>query len=175
MAGQQTVVVEGGGVVQVVEVGIAGPPGPPGPVGPAGPAASHIGAWSWSANQSLPPQSGQMRTNTGNWQAATTIYLADHTADNVDVATWLPAILDAGSQLHVQQKTDSSRWARFDISGPWENQGNYFALAAVWTEGSTTLPGATELRIAFIIPDPLAALEARLNALEARLVTLEGA
>lgn len=143
--------IEGDGTVQVVRVaGSPGPAGPPGPPGPPGPAGAKVGAWLWSTQTATPPNTAQLRSDSGAWDDATALALDTHTVDNVDVAAVLPTIVVAGDEIHVQQKTDGARWARFAVTATPVDHGGYVAYAVACTAVGGASNSGAELRVAFV-------------------------
>jgi hypothetical protein len=96
--------------------GEQGPPGPPGPAGPPG-ASSSAYLYNFSTLSTAPPTLGQIRTDAVAAAATTVIYMHYRQANSAgDIAPLLRAIT-AGDLLTTQDKTDSSQYGEFEVSG----------------------------------------------------------
>jgi collagen type I alpha len=137
--------------------GPQGPQGPagaastvPGPQGPAGPTgaqgiqgppgasnAAYTAEWAWSANTGVPPNSGQVRINTASAATATQVRISKTTNGGADATTFLLS-MKVGNDIRMQQKSDSTQWARFDISGTPVDNGTYVTYPVTFTDGGGT-------------------------------------
>lgn len=82
------------------------------------------GEYTFSANATMAdPGSGNFRSNTGSSATATALALDQLGAGGTDVSTLFSA-LRLGDTVYVQDKNDSTRWARYQMTGaPTLNSG----------------------------------------------------
>lgn len=118
---------------------VPGPPGPQGIQGPPGAAnAVYTQLWIWSNVTSVPPNQTQVRTDTGDWASATKLYIDYHSSENVDRSHAL-AVINIGDSLIIEQKTDASRWAKWDVAGTPVDQGSYYEIPLAFVQDGGTI------------------------------------
>src|SRR5215471_14709250 len=136
------------------EVGPSGPQGEPGPVGPQGlqgdadpvgpqgqsgqTQATYSAIWTWSNNLSVPPNNGQVRSNTGDWATATTLRVANNDTSNVDHSPQIGRIKPSDN-IRLQQKTDSTRYSVFEVSANPVSQTTYWEISVSLTDSGGTI------------------------------------
>jgi len=105
----------------------------------------------------LPPNTSQVRTDTGDWTNATIINIQILRSGNTDTTAFLASI-KAGDDFRLQQKTDASRWARFDILAAGTNHGTYFSYPVTYLGGAGTLPNSgTDIEVSLLTEGATAA------------------
>jgi len=147
--------------------GAAGPQGPAGATGPAGPqgapgTSNTLFQYTYNANSAPPPSSSQIRSDGTTAAATTHIWVSTIDNTNTDVKAQL-LLAQAGQEVYVQKKSDSSCWARyklteapidsgtyvtyqnvvFDSQGPTAVTGQFAALFGVIFTGEAGPPGPT--------------------------------
>ena len=140
---------------------VPGPPGPPGPQGeqgePGAANAVYSGTWTWSNQTPLPPNTSQVRTDTGTWTTATVLNIQIMRSGNIDTSAFLASI-KAGDDFRLAQKTDASRWARFDILAAGTNHGTYFSYSVAYLDGGGTIPNSgTDIEVSLLTEGATAA------------------
>jgi len=129
--------------------GAAGPQGDPGPVGPQGQQgppgdanATYTSVWTWNSQVTVPPNTGQVRSDTGDWATATTLYIDDHNSSNVDLSRELASIKQ-GDNIRMQHKTDSTRWVKYEVAGS-EPLGiaSYYSFPLIYVDGLGGVPNS---------------------------------
>lgn len=122
-----------------------GPQGVEGPQGPQGPAGAANGiyteTWTWSNVQALPPNNSQVRTNTGDWATATILYVDDNSVDNADRSEGL-AMIKAGDDIRLSQKTDNNRWVLFNVNAVGIDRNGYWEFSVSVLETGGTIPNS---------------------------------
>lgn len=89
----------------------------------------------------MPPNAGQVRSNTGDWATATLLRFDDQDASNTDRSAGLMTI-KVGDELRLQQKTDTSRWAKLDVTAAPTHPSGYVEMAVTYVEGGGGLPNS---------------------------------
>lgn len=131
-------------------IGPQGPQGPTGPAGPMGPAgavgppgvsnAAYTGTWTWTTKTADAATNGQVGINAGTWAGATQLNLNEKQTDNTDSTAFFVRI-KAGDEFYVQQKTDSTRYARYKITALPTDQGAWWSWPVTVEESGGTPPG----------------------------------
>jgi hypothetical protein len=139
--------------------GPAGPTGPQGTVGPSG-ATGATGStgpqgiqgiqgiqgeqgaagsglstaeYTYAANTSPPPSTGQIRANSATASAITAFYLHKTNAVGVDITNAI-VLITPGNKLLVQDKTDATHYAHYTAVSKTDN-GTYFTVNVTWMDG----------------------------------------
>ena len=112
--------------------------------------STYSGEWNWSTNTNVPPSNGQLRSNTGNVASAIELRFSVRTAANIDAKAALMAIT-GGNKIRIQQKTDSTRWARYQPTGAKVDNGTYISVPVSFIEGSGKEPGGNTALIVSIL------------------------
>jgi len=146
--------------------GAQGPQGIPGPTGPAGanggigpPGASnalYTSTWVWTTKVTDANTSGQVGLNASTWAAATFVNVNEAKKDNADVSFYLNSIA-VGDLLYVQQKTDSTRWGRYSVTGATD-MGNWRRFNVTFLEGAGIVPNGNADTAFTIVKETAAAL-----------------
>src|SRR5262245_9026915 len=126
-------------VIEVVQAG--GPPGPQGPAGPPGPAGpagcAYTQVWTSTNKTTDASGSGQVGINTTVASTATQLNMNQQTSDNTDVTAVLSKV-KVGDGFYVQQKTDSTRWAKYTVTATPVDNGSWWAFPVTFQDGSGT-------------------------------------
>ncbi|MCK5318854.1 MAG: hypothetical protein KAJ55_13140 [Anaerolineales bacterium] len=104
---------------------------------------SGLGIWKYRTETTAPPASGQIRFDNANISLATEFYLHETNEGGVDVSTFLELLLQDGSALFIQDKTDAGNSVLIEISSSTDN-GVYrtFGIQSVTEQG--TEPGQND-------------------------------
>jgi len=121
--------------------GGGGEPGPPGPQGPAGPQgapgqSSSVLDYRFSTATVAPPASGYVALNNATASAATLMWIHYITNANNDLTVVIKS-LQVGSNLYLQDKADSTRFAKYQITTAPVDNGTYAAVAVTWVSSGT--------------------------------------
>ena len=109
--------------------GDAGPQGAPGQ-------SSSVLDYRFSTATVAPPASGYVALNNATASAATLIWIHYTTNANNDLTVVIKS-LAVGSNLYLQDKGDSTRFAKYQISATPVDNGTYAAVAVTWLSGGT--------------------------------------
>lgn len=110
--------------------------------------------WSWSAQTTLPPNSGQVRSNNGAWIGATLLNIDSRNVGGASVGTLL-AQVKAGDTFHLQHKTDPLRWATFSSNSAGAVIGTYYQFGVTFADSFGTLPNSgTQIALSVTRPAP---------------------
>lgn len=104
---------------------------------------SGLGTWKYRTEITAPPASGQIRFDNANISAATEFYLHETNEGGADVSTFLELLLQDGSVLYMQDKTDGDNFVIIEISSSTDN-GAYrtFGIQSIQEQG--TEPGQND-------------------------------
>lgn len=131
---------------------VPGPPGPTGPQGPPGEVNSvYTGTWTWTTKTADANTNGQVGINTTAWSTATQINLNEKTTDNADATTFISKI-KSGDELRLQQKTDSTRWAKYVVTGTPVDQGAWWSFPVSYEQGGGNPPGGNADTLVSFLP-----------------------
>lgn len=75
-----------------------------------------LGIWRYRTETSAPPTTGQVRFNNADISSATEFYLHETTDEGTDVSAFLELMLQDGSVLYMQDKTNASNHVLVEIS-----------------------------------------------------------
>jgi hypothetical protein len=119
--------------------GATGPQGDPGPTGATGPAGQSMNLldYLFSTSTAAPPAAGNVEINTATAAAATLMWVHHITNANNDATIALDGV-QVGSDIYVQEKTDSTRYAKFAVtsvtdSGTYTTYGITFIAVGTGT------------------------------------------
>ena len=135
--------------------GVQGPQGVAGPIGPEGPPgvsnATYTGEWNWSTSTGTPPGSGQIRSDTANWDTLGVLRIDSRTAQGVEVGATIKGI-KAGQQIRLQRKQDATVYATYDITadatvGP---DGDYAVVPVSFITWGGSTPGGTAVMVSLL-------------------------
>jgi Collagen triple helix repeat (20 copies) len=125
--------------------GASGPPGSPGPEGPEGPQGPpgasnslYSGEWVWATKTTDAGNSGQVGVDAFTW-AAPHININEQKNDNTDVTPYLLKV-KVGDQFHIRQKSDSSKYGLYDITGLGVDKGNWWQFPVSLVESGGVVP-----------------------------------
>jgi len=121
--------------------GATGATGPQGPVGATGPQgapgqSSSVLDYRFSTATVAPPASGYVALNTAAANTATLIWIHYITNANNDLTVVIKS-LQVGSNLYLQDKADSTRFAKYQITATPVDNGTYAAVAVTWLSSGT--------------------------------------
>src|SRR5262245_39279885 len=118
--------------------GATGPQGPTGATGPQGRPgqSSSVLDYRFSTATVAPPASGYVALNNATASAATLIWIHYITNANNDLTVVIKT-LQVGSNLYLQDKADSTRFAKYQITAAPVDNGMYAAVAVGWLSGGT--------------------------------------
>ena len=104
---------------------------------------SGLGVWKYRTETTAPPAAGQIRFNNANVSLATEFYLHETNEGGVDVSTFIELLLQDGSALFIQDKTDAGNSILIEISSSTDN-GVYrtYGIQSVTEQG--TEPGQND-------------------------------
>lgn len=147
----------GAGTIRVDGSGGVGPEGPAGPPGPPGASnAAYTGEWVWTTKTADAATSGQVGINAATWAAATQLNLNEQKGDNADTTAFL-ARVEVGDSFYVQQKTDSTRWAKYTITGAGVDHGTWWSWPVTFAEGAGLVPnGNAPTVVSVLVQGPVA-------------------
>jgi hypothetical protein len=93
------------------------------------------GEWTWdpSLDTGTDPGTGDMRANDVNATQVSTIALSAMTSGGVDATLSITRRL-AGDRLYIQEKADSTKWARYTLTGPPVDNGDWFSVSVDFKE-----------------------------------------
>ena len=98
---------------------------------------SGLGIWKYRTETTAPPASGQIRFNNANISSATEFFLHETNQGGVDVSTFLGLMIQDGSVLYMQDKTNSDNFVIIEISSSTDN-GVYrtFGIQSITEQGT---------------------------------------
>src|SRR5215475_2141744 len=109
--------------------------GDPGPQGAPGQSSSVID-YRFSTATVAPPASGYVALNNATASAASLIWIHYTTNANNDLTVVIKS-LQVGSNLYLQDKGDSTRFAKYQITATPVDNGTYAAVAVTWVSSGT--------------------------------------
>src|SRR5215475_1592567 len=109
--------------------------GDPGPQGAPGQSSSVID-YRFSTATVAPPASGYVALNNATASAATLIWIHYTTNANNDLTVVIKG-LAVGSNLYLQDKGDSTRFAKYQVTATPVDNGTYAAVAVTWLSSGT--------------------------------------
>ena len=133
---------------------------------------SSVFAYQFSTNLTEPPSNQTVRFNAPHPYTAVTKVWADYDSSASEDLYWAWQRVQVGSLVLVQDKDNHLQWGEVRTTGAPIDRGSYVELPCVWASNGTAL--ATQ-DVLVRVTLTTSALTARLDALEARLRTLEGA
>jgi hypothetical protein len=140
------------GAIDIV-TGVPGPPGPMGPPGPAGVSnALYTDDWRWTTATSGAPATGYVGTNTGDFATATTLRL---NKTSYPGTAYSPGRVKVGDDWYLQFKSDSTRYARYDITSLTDN-GTWVSYGLTLIVSSGVPPGNNGTMSVSLIPQGVA-------------------
>ena len=131
-------------------LGPMGPAGPQGAQGPPGTSGSSTSSWAYQymGASSPPPASGTVRTDGGTAQNSTHAYVAKQDAGGVDRGLFL-MMAQVGDQIVVQDQSDSSMYAVWNITAAPTDNGNYVTYAISYVSGGADPLTGTRTNVLF--------------------------
>jgi len=99
------------------------------------------GVWVWNT-QTTPPIAGQVRTNTGTWNTATSLLIwnSDNAGNNVGAAL---AQVKPGDTFKLAHNTDPTRWATLQADSAGISFSTYYSFPVHYTGGAGNLPNSS--------------------------------
>lgn len=119
--------------------GVDGPPGEPGTPG----ASAALFEFNYATQTSAPPASGTFRSNGATPATSTLVWVHRLDIGGADRKPflWLDGVTVDGDRLYVQDVDDASAFARFTLTAPPVDAGNYVTLAVEYEAGAGALGG----------------------------------
>jgi len=99
------------------------------------------GEWTWTTSTgtgSVAP--GQVGIDTAAWNTATMIRVHKTTNLGTDASNFLMTKMSVGDELYIQQKDDSTRWARYTVKTAPVDNTTWVSIPVTWVKDGTTLP-----------------------------------
>jgi hypothetical protein len=104
---------------------------------------SGLGTWKYRTETGTPPASGQIRFDNANISAATEFFLHETNEGGIDVSTFLDLLLQDGSVLYIQDKSDGDNFVIIEISSSTDNGAfRTYGIASIQEQG--TEPGQND-------------------------------
>jgi hypothetical protein len=105
--------------------------------------------WRWSSQATLPPISGQVRTDLGLWLNATHVNISNKTEAGLDVGSVLVQV-PIGSTLDISHRT---RTVRYTVRAAPIAQASYVDLPVSYVQSAGTIPNSgTVCSVAMALP-----------------------
>jgi hypothetical protein len=111
------------------------------------------GIWSWSTLTAVPPIAKQMRSNTGDWATATTLYVSNTDDSGNDRGPGMDTI-KIGDLLRLEHNTDNTRYAIFRFTAVSTARTGYHDVHVEYTDGAGVVPNNGTLLQIIYIPEP---------------------
>lgn len=111
------------------------------------------GVWSWTNLTLVPPLSKQLRTNTGDWIAATQINVSDTDDGGNDRGPGMDAIR-AGDLIRLEHNTDTTRYVIYSVIEDSIAFSGYHTIPVFYVESGGTLPANNTLLQIVYVPEP---------------------
>lgn len=131
--------------------GATGPAGATGAQGPPGAAnAAYSATWSWTTKTADAAANGQVGINNAAWVSATQVNLNEKTTGNVDTTNFM-ARIKVGDEFYIQQKTDATRWGKYQVTGTPTDQGTWWSWPVTYEDSSGAPPnGSADTTVSFL-------------------------
>jgi hypothetical protein len=129
--------------------GLQGPQGIQGPIGPAGPQGAPGGGgagsaeYAFSTNLAAPPSTGQIRLNNAAAASATILWAHNVTNTGIDIKRVLESLL-VGSKIIIQDESDNTKYADYQISGALVDQTTYYQIPVTFLAGGSAIANNTK-------------------------------
>lgn len=127
--------------------GLEGPEGPQGPPGASN--ATYAGEWVWTTKTVDAGTAGQVGNDASNW-VATHININEQKSDNTDVTPYFSRV-KVGDQFHIRQKTDSTRYALYDVAALGVDKGNWWQFLVTLVESGGNVPNGNALTVVTVL------------------------
>jgi hypothetical protein len=95
--------------------------------------------FNFNAQTVAPPASGQVRVNNATPALATTVWVHNVDSEGTDVSLMLGQVL-SGWRIYLQDRDDSSKWVRYNVSGAPVDQGTYMEYPVTVFDSLGTVP-----------------------------------
>lgn len=104
------------------------------------------GVWLWSNQVDVPPTSKQIRTDSGDWVAASQLYISDIDNNNANRGAGIET-LKAGDLVRLEHNTDTTRFVLYTVSAAPvpDGAGVYHTVAVTFEDGGGTIPNSSTL------------------------------
>lgn len=132
--------------------GASGPTGATGVAGPPGSgSAMYSGIWRWTTNPVSSATAGQVGNSSGTAWDTNFVHINEQREDNTDLTARL-ATVKIGDLIRLQHKTDSARWASYQITGAPTDQGTWWRYPVILLESGGNPPNnSTETLVSFTV------------------------
>jgi hypothetical protein len=104
--------------------------------------------FTFNTSTTAPPGSGTIRLNNATQGSATTIWVHDMNALNVDVSRAI-AMLKTGNTLLVQDKTNANNYQYYRVSAAVTDAGTYTTVPVTWQSGGSNITAGRVMLAAF--------------------------
>jgi hypothetical protein len=120
--------------------GATGPTGATGPVGPEGPTgrSANLFDYMFAVATTEPPTGATVRLNNATPALATKMWVTKQTYDGIDITNFLTQV-STGDRLTIQDRDETTRVQRYNITGPPVIQSTYVEYPIVWVSGDQPL------------------------------------
>lgn len=108
--------------------------------------------WRWSVQVALPPNNGQVRSDTAAWLDTANVFIAKLSDAGTDTTDALAAVV-AGDGIYLRHKTDPTRWVQFQTTAPSTDSGTYFSIPVTYQDGAGNDPiSGTQIVVELLVP-----------------------
>jgi hypothetical protein len=112
--------------------------------------AVYSGIWRWTTKTTDANTAGQIGNNASGWDA-TQLNINQQRDDNTDVTVRLASI-QMGDEIRVQQKTDGTKWATYEVVSSGVDQGTWWQFPVRFLEYGTVPPNnSTEVTVSLSV------------------------
>lgn len=120
--------------------GATGPTGATGATGPEGPAgrSANLFDYMFAVATTAPPTGTTVRLNNATPASATKMWVTKQTYDGIDITNFLNQV-STGDRLTIQDRDDTTRVQRYDITAPPTILSTYLEFPVAWVSGNLPL------------------------------------
>ena len=105
--------------------------------------------WRWDTSTSGSVGAGHFGLNAVTWATTTQLRISETTDPGTDVSSGMDSI-GSGDSIYVQQQDDSTRWARFSVTGAPTDLGTYRTIPVTYQDsGAMPSTNNTPLLVQF--------------------------
>jgi hypothetical protein len=94
--------------------------------------------FNFNASTAVPPATGQIRLDSANQPAATSVRVSFQAADSADVRTLVMSV-GIGNRLIIQDDNTTSKYQVYDATADAADMGTYADIPAAWVGGGSAL------------------------------------
>jgi hypothetical protein len=120
--------------------GATGPTGATGPIGPEGPTgrSANLFDYMFAVATTEPPTGATVRLNNATPALATKMWVTKQTYDGIDITNFLTQV-STGDRLTIQDRDETTRIQRYNITGSPVIQSTYIEYPIAWVSGDQPL------------------------------------